>query len=69
MLPDRGPAGTGSERLIVDPGRQPHQPRGGRRIQRPGQPDPEVLAEIGQHVDVIADLPQQGSGARQCSPA
>ena len=57
-LPDGGSAGAGPERGRVHPRRQPHHPPGGLRGQRAGQPHPEVLAEIGDHIDLVADPAQ-----------
>ena len=40
----------------------------GPAVQHPVQPDPEILTEIGRHVDPVADAPQQGTGAGQRGP-
>ena len=68
-VPDRGAARSGAEERHVDAGRQPHHALGRLRGQRAGQPDPDVLAQVGHHVDLVADAAEQAAGDRQRSPA
>ena len=69
-LPDRLPGGgVGPEGGRVDAGVELGQPRRRGRGERPGQPDPEVLAQVGDDVGSLADTAQQAPGDRQGRPA
>ena len=69
LVPDARAAGAGPERGRIDARRELHHPAGGLGRQRPGEPDPEVLGQVGEHVDLVADPAQQRPGAGQRRPA
>jgi hypothetical protein len=69
-LPDRAASlRVGTEPRRVDPRVQSRHAGGGRRGQRAGDPDPEVLAQVGDHVGVLADAAQQAARPGQRRPA
>jgi len=63
-VPDRGTARPGAEEGHVDAGRQPDHAFGRRSGQHTGQPDPDVLAQVGNHVDPVADAAEQATRER-----
>jgi long-chain acyl-CoA synthetase len=68
--PDRrAGVGVGPERGRVDAGVQPGHARGGGRGEGPRKPEPEVLAEVGDDIRLIADAAEHAARDRQGGPA